>query len=101
MSAPSKINSFILSSFDLVDENLIDFMVLTFLSFAIFIHSATSVDVEEHLYRLATNSGITVITSSQVCRAANWLIILLLFLNCIYLVPSCNSLSYKFTRFIS
>ena len=28
--------------------------------------SATSVDVEEHLYRLATNMGITVITSSQV-----------------------------------
>ncbi|KAK1691713.1 hypothetical protein QYE76_008411 [Lolium multiflorum] len=27
--------------------------------------SATSVDVEEHLYRLATNMGITVITSSQ------------------------------------
>nr|CAB3498439.1 unnamed protein product [Digitaria exilis] len=26
---------------------------------------ATSVDVEEHLYRLATNMGITVITSSQ------------------------------------
>lgn len=30
--------------------------------------SATSVDVEEHLYRLATNMGITVITSSQVSR---------------------------------
>jgi hypothetical protein len=28
--------------------------------------SATSVDVEEHLYRLATSMGITVITSSQV-----------------------------------
>ena len=28
--------------------------------------SATSVDVEEHLYKLATNMGITVITSSQV-----------------------------------
>ncbi|KAI3462063.1 hypothetical protein Pfo_018726 [Paulownia fortunei] len=27
--------------------------------------NATSVDVEEHLYRLASNSGITVITSSQ------------------------------------
>nr|CAB3463584.1 unnamed protein product [Digitaria exilis] len=27
--------------------------------------NATSVDVEEHLYRLATNMGITVITSSQ------------------------------------
>ncbi|XP_073155742.1 ABC transporter D family member 1 isoform X2 [Henckelia pumila] len=27
--------------------------------------NATSVDVEEHLYKLATNSGITVITSSQ------------------------------------
>ncbi|XP_041008725.1 ABC transporter D family member 1-like [Juglans microcarpa x Juglans regia] len=27
--------------------------------------NATSVDVEEHLYRLATNSGITVVTSSQ------------------------------------
>ena len=28
--------------------------------------SATSVDVEEHLYRLATSMGITEITSSQV-----------------------------------
>lgn len=28
--------------------------------------SATSVDVEEHLYRLARDMGITVITSSQV-----------------------------------
>ncbi|MFX9847873.1 ATP-binding cassette domain-containing protein [Acinetobacter baumannii] len=27
--------------------------------------NATSVDVEEHLYRLANNSGITVVTSSQ------------------------------------
>lgn len=32
--------------------------------------SATSVDVEEHLYRLAKDSGITVVTSSQVCMAA-------------------------------
>lgn len=31
-----------------------------------FHYSATSVDVEEHLYKLANNSGITVITSSQV-----------------------------------
>lgn len=29
-------------------------------------YSATSVDVEEHLYRLANEMGITVITSSQV-----------------------------------
>lgn len=29
--------------------------------------SATSVDVEEHLYTLATDLGITVVTSSQVC----------------------------------
>lgn len=28
--------------------------------------SATSVDVEEHLYRLANDMGITVVTSSQV-----------------------------------
>ena len=28
--------------------------------------SATSVDVEEHLYRLAKDMGITVVTSSQV-----------------------------------
>lgn len=28
--------------------------------------SATSVDVEEHLYKIATSMGITVITSSQV-----------------------------------
>lgn len=28
--------------------------------------SATSVDVEEHLYKLAKDMGITVVTSSQV-----------------------------------
>lgn len=35
-----------------------------FISF--FCDSATSVDVEEHLYKLANEMGITVITSSQV-----------------------------------
>ena len=42
-----------------------DLMVF-FSSFFFFLCSATSVDVEEHLYRLATGMGITVVTSSQV-----------------------------------
>lgn len=32
----------------------------------IFLTSATSVDVEEHLYKVAKSMGITVVTSSQV-----------------------------------
>lgn len=47
--------------------------------------SATSVDVEEHLYKLASNLGITVVTSSQVCVLLNqiyvWLGNYVLFLN--------------------
>lgn len=36
--------------------------------------SATSVDVEEHLYRLAKEAGITVVTSSQVCFMSHFFI---------------------------
>ncbi|KAL7595665.1 hypothetical protein Lser_V15G30416 [Lactuca serriola] len=36
--------------------------------------NATSVDVEEHLYRLALNMGITVITSSQVANLVGFVI---------------------------
>lgn len=42
-------------------------------SFFIFpIISATSVDVEEHLYQLANKMGITVVTTSQVSNQAHF-----------------------------
>jgi hypothetical protein len=39
--------------------------------------SATSVDVEEHLYRIATDMGITVVTSSQVSNSIHQFILTL------------------------
>ena len=48
-------------------NNVVDNFV-AWLSYYLFtlLYSATSVDVEEHLYQLATEMGITFITSSQV-----------------------------------
>ena len=43
--------------------------VILSLDFSSFFFSATSVDVEEHLYRIAKELGITVITSSQVIES--------------------------------
>lgn len=50
------------------------------------IDSATSIDVEEHLYNLANELGITVITSSQVCGFPSRLRRLLIFFNILVLL---------------
>lgn len=58
---------YIKSSKNLLDNYL---MALWFSLFPpLLIDSATSVDVEEQLYRLAKDMGITFVTSSQVSNA--------------------------------
>lgn len=70
MNAPStRLNPmfYVKSSKNLLDNYL---MALWFSLFPpLLIDSATSVDVEEQLYRLAKDMGITFVTSSQVSNA--------------------------------